>query len=246
MDCEEIKRIIPRYFQHTASEEEIKKVEEHLCVCHDCRTTLGELMDKLSESEPSETPKEDKEPTFEQPAPDNISKAEEIPSSPVQEASLKEDKELEPLPPEEEKVEYFPAGNGMNLEKEPSLPEEKNLKEDETVKAKDDLDLPKDQPYQPKENVEEDKKEEIISKNEETTPDIPVIEQESLSDSVLDKKEAWHLQNDEKVKEAPREDSHFPLDRQPLEKKQVSLISYLALAIGIIIFLFFIYLRIKG
>jgi len=45
MDCEDIKKIIPCYFQHTASEEEIKQVEEHLCVCHDCRAVLGELMD---------------------------------------------------------------------------------------------------------------------------------------------------------------------------------------------------------
>lgn len=48
MDCEEIKSVIPKYFNHTASEDEIKTVEEHLCVCHDCRSTLGELMDKLT------------------------------------------------------------------------------------------------------------------------------------------------------------------------------------------------------
>lgn len=54
MDCEEIKKIIPRYYNHTAAEEEIKKVEEHLCICHNCRTNLSELMDK--ESEPDLSP----------------------------------------------------------------------------------------------------------------------------------------------------------------------------------------------
>ncbi|MCF7916975.1 MAG: zf-HC2 domain-containing protein, partial [Candidatus Omnitrophica bacterium] len=51
MTCEEIKKLLTKYVQHTADEEEIKKVEEHLCVCHDCRTSLGSLMDKLDESE---------------------------------------------------------------------------------------------------------------------------------------------------------------------------------------------------
>ena len=246
MECEEIKKIIPRYFQHTASEEEIKKVEEHLCVCHDCRTTLGELMDKLSEPDSSEVQKEDKESIPEQPALDNIPAVEEGSPSSREDSSLKESGELEPLPPEEEKIEYFSAGEGINIEKEPLPSEEKNPKEYEAPKVKDDLSLAKDQYYQPEENISEDKKEEISPKKEETTPVIPVIEQESFSASVLDKKDTWHLQNDERAKEEPKEDKHFPLDRQPLEKKQVNLISYLALAIGVIIFLFFIYLRIKG
>src|SRR4030042_2922387 len=50
MDCGEIKKIIPRYYNHTANEEEIKKVEEHLCVCHECRQLLGELMDQVAEA----------------------------------------------------------------------------------------------------------------------------------------------------------------------------------------------------
>ncbi len=60
MECEDIKKIIPKYFQHTANEEEIQSVEEHLCVCHDCRTILGELMDKAAEaSELAAVPSQD-------------------------------------------------------------------------------------------------------------------------------------------------------------------------------------------
>ena len=46
MKCEEIKKIIPKYFQHTASEQETKEVEEHLCVCSNCRADLSNLMDR--------------------------------------------------------------------------------------------------------------------------------------------------------------------------------------------------------
>ncbi len=46
MDCDKVKELIPSYFNHRASEEEVKMVEEHLCICHNCRTLLGELMDK--------------------------------------------------------------------------------------------------------------------------------------------------------------------------------------------------------
>lgn len=46
MDCEEIKNIIPLYIKHTATEEEISKVEEHLCVCDTCRQHLAQLMNK--------------------------------------------------------------------------------------------------------------------------------------------------------------------------------------------------------
>jgi len=86
MECEEIKKIIPKYFQHTASDEEIQSVEEHLCVCHDCRTVLGELMDKASEA--SET--------VEISSPDQA----EIPS---------ENKIQEEIKEKKEDMEYFPG-----------------------------------------------------------------------------------------------------------------------------------------
>jgi len=46
MDCKKIKSIIPRYVNHSATEEEISVVEEHLCVCHECRQYLSDFFDK--------------------------------------------------------------------------------------------------------------------------------------------------------------------------------------------------------
>jgi len=51
MNCEEIKTIIPAYIKHTAAEDEILKVEEHLCVCNECREFLGQTMDRPNLSE---------------------------------------------------------------------------------------------------------------------------------------------------------------------------------------------------
>ncbi|MDD4183263.1 MAG: zf-HC2 domain-containing protein [Candidatus Omnitrophica bacterium] len=46
MSCEEIKSIIPLYIKHTATDQDISKVEEHLCICDTCRQHLAQLMDK--------------------------------------------------------------------------------------------------------------------------------------------------------------------------------------------------------
>jgi len=46
MDCKKIKSIIPRYVNHSASEGEINTIEEHLCVCHECRQYLSDFLDK--------------------------------------------------------------------------------------------------------------------------------------------------------------------------------------------------------
>lgn len=46
MGCDEIKQIIPAYVNHTATENQISTVEEHLCVCNDCREYLTKYMDK--------------------------------------------------------------------------------------------------------------------------------------------------------------------------------------------------------
>jgi len=91
MECEEVKKIIPQYFQHTASEEEIQAVEEHLCVCHDCRTVLGELMDKVS----------------------TVEEAVETPSQDQPESLPEEKPQEEVVENKEEGVEYFP---GKDLE----------------------------------------------------------------------------------------------------------------------------------
>lgn len=46
MDCEGIKNLMPDYIRHTASPEDTTKVEEHLCICNNCRETLAKIMDK--------------------------------------------------------------------------------------------------------------------------------------------------------------------------------------------------------
>jgi len=267
MDCEEVKKIIPRYFQHTASEEEIKKVEEHLCICHDCRTTLGELMDKLSEpesSEPQEIPKEGIDSASQEQTPSlgGLEDNQEI-SQPSAQEPLPVEQEEEPKPSstESSEMEYFAAKDEINSEEEITPePEEKPLDQEEPSKPdsepvssyEEKPELEEKEPEIEKEqfstfkidepSVPEDEEE---KKDESHKEDIPVIEEEPAS--ALDmKKTSWHLENDEKSKERHGEESTFPLDKQPLEKKQVNPLSYVSLAVGLIIFLFFIYLRIKG
>ena len=46
MDCKAIRKIIPDYVIHQASEGDVQKVEEHLCICQDCRDYLSQLLDK--------------------------------------------------------------------------------------------------------------------------------------------------------------------------------------------------------
>ncbi len=46
MNCAKIRNIIPRYVEHSATEEEISMVEEHLCVCHECRQYLSNFLNK--------------------------------------------------------------------------------------------------------------------------------------------------------------------------------------------------------
>ena len=61
MECNQIKEIIPNYINHTASEEETKIVEEHLCICNACRLNLSQAMEKpktaLHETKKEITPK---------------------------------------------------------------------------------------------------------------------------------------------------------------------------------------------
>lgn len=46
MECKRIKEIIPQYVGHDASGQDIQLVEEHLCICQDCRDYLGGLLDR--------------------------------------------------------------------------------------------------------------------------------------------------------------------------------------------------------
>lgn len=69
MDCAEVRGLLQAYITHTAGEEEVKAVEEHLCVCNECRVYLGECMDKRSypkeEKKPEPEPKLEPQPELE-------------------------------------------------------------------------------------------------------------------------------------------------------------------------------------
>jgi hypothetical protein len=48
MDCQETRKAIPEYVEHTISEEVTNSVEEHLCVCPSCRDFLSQCIDKVA------------------------------------------------------------------------------------------------------------------------------------------------------------------------------------------------------
>lgn len=53
VNCDEIKSLIPGYIKHSVEEEDAKKIEEHLCVCEQCRKHLAVYMDKIEHHEKS-------------------------------------------------------------------------------------------------------------------------------------------------------------------------------------------------
>lgn len=53
VNCDEIKNLIPGYIKHSIEEEDAKKIEEHLCVCEQCRKHLALYMDKIEHPEKS-------------------------------------------------------------------------------------------------------------------------------------------------------------------------------------------------
>lgn len=157
MSCEEIKKLLTKYVQHTADEEEIKKVEEHLCVCHDCRTSLGSLMDKLDESEENKSAENKKgqekdEDDFE------IISSEAPPTSNLEEAATTETEKKEETPKKEaddKEMEYFPADDIKTFsEKTPEIKE--------SVKEEED-----DQGPEKKEESQEDKDEGEASQDDD-------------------------------------------------------------------------------
>jgi len=123
MDCEDIKKIIPRYYQHIASEEEITQVEEHLCVCHDCRAVLGELMDNPpnSAADPSLS-----DNSFDQ-ANESLEQPQAVSEHGTPTDSVKDNPTLPEANgeanvyslPEEGKIEYFPGESIEDLMKAP-------------------------------------------------------------------------------------------------------------------------------
>jgi len=169
MECSKIKEVIPKYFNHTASEEEIKTVEEHLCVCHDCRTALGELMDKTTDSEqPADKGNLDQEMQI---IPGNM------PETPLgEEVKTTTSENLES---KSEDIEYFP-GNGLEEGKD----SEKNTAQGETSQADENLnqespkmelpdekkDISSEQPHQEQQESVQEAKEPVLDANDEIKP----------------------------------------------------------------------------
>ena len=267
MECEEIKKIIPKYFQHTASAEEIQVVEEHLCVCHDCRTVLGELMDKASEAEeaaeahsqeqaeplPKEKAKPPLEEEKEEPPKEKAEekKEEEVPApgaKEIEEKRPEESPEERGLPKKgrsegEEDLEYFP---GEDLEASMDKVDD-ILGKTEPAKG-DSGDKPKEV-----EPIAQDKEEE---KAEETTEEKEEVSEPSSETGIELKEEepeepapkeegAVSLEEGGESQESLEEVSHS-LDGMPLEKSNAGLLEYLCLVAGLGVLGFLTYLLLKG
>ena len=270
MDCNKIKEVIPRYFNHTASEEEIKTVEEHLCICHDCRTALGELMDKITDSEqPVNNENQDQEMQI---IPGNLSE------TPL--GSEAEPTKLENLESKSEDIEYFP-GKGLKDLKDP----EKNTAQEETSQVKESLELESSIDQQPQEPIPEIK-EPALDTNDEIKPvleaepaqiaplgseaeaTVPDVSEESfktpdavesVQEDKLDKEEAKDQSGLEILpSEDTQEDSYAFLEatkeqfqekilsKVSKDSKVVGLVEYLYLTIAVAVLGFLIYLVLKG
>jgi predicted anti-sigma-YlaC factor YlaD len=45
MDCQEVKNIAVDYLKHNLTEDRVTQIEEHLCICAQCRSYLSNLLD---------------------------------------------------------------------------------------------------------------------------------------------------------------------------------------------------------
>lgn len=45
MGCEELRKDFPLYLRHQLSQKQVGILEEHLCICEECRNFLGNLLD---------------------------------------------------------------------------------------------------------------------------------------------------------------------------------------------------------
>jgi len=55
MDCKDIQSILPAYIKHTASEQELKDVETHLCICQKCRQLLHDHIAQSQDQNSAQT-----------------------------------------------------------------------------------------------------------------------------------------------------------------------------------------------
>ncbi|MCF7907713.1 MAG: zf-HC2 domain-containing protein [Candidatus Omnitrophica bacterium] len=231
MDCEEIKIIIPKYFNHTANEDEIKNVEEHLCVCHDCRSTLGELMDKLAIDEESV-------------------KSEEAQPEPVITPSVeKEVPEIQPeLAPEpalpvepREDMEYVPGAADISSEI-PAIEPEPEIKETPVV-SEEITEIVPEKTEEALASLEPESNQGKPSENIEPVPAETLAEPEK--EEILPEPEPEPEPEPKKTPVSEPEEE-FVLDDIPLNKSKAGILEYTILAIGIIIFGALLYLLLKG
>lgn len=204
MECHEIKEIIPKYFRHTASEEEIQLVEEHLCVCHDCRTVLGELMDKVEETPPAAD--KTKEPVLEEKA-----------SDPPPSAYAEEPKEK--LEEKKEDIEYFSGdAEEVSMDKVDKIlgesapaaeAEEKPQEAGPPLEERGAL----NQAEEKKEEAEEDSFEVVMDHSLDSRQGLPVepdreVLKEKVSDTTIQKPEV------------PQEEKPLPEDKMMAEAEE--------------------------
>ena len=50
MDCNDVKKVLHNYVLHIAPEDEMRQVEEHLCVCEECRRRLNSYMEESEDA----------------------------------------------------------------------------------------------------------------------------------------------------------------------------------------------------
>ncbi|MDD3297214.1 MAG: zf-HC2 domain-containing protein [Candidatus Omnitrophica bacterium] len=218
MECEEIKRIIPRYFQHTATEEEIRQVEEHLCICHDCRATLGELMDKLTE-EPQANKADDAE----------ASKEPSVPSGGMEYFPGKDVKDLEKT------ITGEPLEKSASNEKSESDKQEISEPNLEPEKKPNQV-LPKEPEISHQTN--------IVSQQQPLPKDEPVSsarqQKRDFSES------ASGLSFNGGASSQTDKEPLYSLDKVPLKQSKVGPLEYAALVIGFVVCTILIFLLIKG
>lgn len=269
MDCDEIKRILPKYFQHQASDDEIKMVEEHLCVCHECRATLGEIMDKLAEEEVIQPQKEEKTEELQIISPESpeaiaqeqtqLESDEESYLTKLgkqqrdeEEEEEKEKEKSSPLPEKKQPMEYFPA---KDIEKELTPSEKPPRKEEQKHEPKPSFTKPP-----PQETITPPDTHITLPPIEEPAPmskDSLRIPQDSAGQTELhpEKETAFSKPEPLSAKETgSREEPKFSLasqgdyafDKLSLDSKKVGILEYVILAIGVVVFIFVIGLLLKG
>ncbi|MBU2473386.1 MAG: zf-HC2 domain-containing protein [Candidatus Omnitrophica bacterium] len=214
MDCQEIKEVIPKYFNHTATDEEIKLVEEHLCVCHDCRSTLGELMDKLAIPEESKPEQTSQNADIEYVPGEGIDI--ELPESSQEAAPIVTETPQEAASNEPEPVAASQPANQQDNEILPDIPADKNERSSvPPLPAEDKV-------------VENTEPAVVESLNEPEPENLEPKLSEPLPDETSERKESYSL------------------DKLPLEKEKSDIFEYVILVVGIVIFLIFVYLFVKG